>query len=318
MDGIADFFCFEADRDACADLRRIYDARGHGRYRIFPIALTGDGRQRTLYRTNAPGGSSLFDPDTSLIRAYTDADYLYPIRMEQIETVAALPAFRQIGNPQLDLVKLDIQGCELEVLKSLGHEYLAQTVMVEVEASMIPRNVDYPTFCDLHGYMTHHNFALLDLWPDRRTRARSGRRAGYLEDMFEVWTKSPSVSARIWEVDVLFVRESDEVVESGNVAQLRKLLVCLCVYGFFAEAAHAIEPQPREPGIPVGLRRRAAGRDYLASTCALSSTVWNRRAGPALSSHGRISQYSACHNGSGLYTPATLEPDNRDIFETPR
>ncbi len=242
LDGIADFLCFEADRDACNDLRTIYDARGHGnRYRIFPIALTGDGGQRTLYRTRAPGGSSLFDPDTSLIRAYTDADYLYPIRREQIETVAALPIFRQIGNSQLDLVKLDIQGCELDVLKSLGHEYLAQTVMVEVEASMVPRNVDYPTFCDLHRYMAHHNFALLDLWPDRQHRARSGRRAGYLEDMFGVWTRSPSVSARIWEVDALFVRDSDQVVESGNVAQLRKLLVCLCVYGFFAEAAYAVE-----------------------------------------------------------------------------
>ncbi len=69
LDGLADFICFEPDETACAQMRRTYDARGHGeRYRIVSSAITSTGGPRTLYITAGRGGSSLFDPDIPIIR----------------------------------------------------------------------------------------------------------------------------------------------------------------------------------------------------------------------------------------------------------
>jgi FkbM family methyltransferase len=242
LDGLAYFFAFEADKEACDALSRIYHRRGHGSmYRVFPWALTREGGPRTLYLTRSRGGSSLFNPDIPIIRDYTNADYLDPITTTTIETRAAKDVFLELRGEPFSMMKLDIQGCELEVLESLPDEVRDGLLMIELEASMQPRNPDYPTFCEINDYMLGKDFELLDAWPDRVQRVRNGHRSGYLEEIFGVYVDSPSVSARIWEMDVLYVPRLERLLKQGDVRQLRRLVVCLGVYGFFSEALHAVD-----------------------------------------------------------------------------
>ncbi len=242
LDGIANFICVEPDSVACEALRKTYAARGNvGKYRIVAEALTSTGGPRTLYITAGRGGSSLFNPDIPIIRDYTNEDYLYPIEQVSIETRSVAEVFGELDEPQLDLMKLDIQGCELDVLQGLSGAHRDSLLLVELECSMQPKNPGYPTFCDINAYMLSQGMELLDVWPNRIQRQRNGRRAGYHEDIFGVHVDSPSISARIWEVDALYVRSLDPLLETGDIVRLLKLVTVYCLYGFFSEAMHALD-----------------------------------------------------------------------------
>ena len=242
LDGIAEFVSFEADPVACERLKRTYAERGNGHlYRIVPHALSANGGMRTLYRTASPSGSSFFDPDIPLLREYVNRDYLYPISTIDVVTYPARTMFEESGAADSDLIKLDIQGCELEVLQSLSPDILGSAVMIELEASVLKRNSNYPTFCDIHEFMTAQGFELLDMWPDRVQRTRNGSRRAFLEGIFGVYIDSPSISPRIWEVDMIYFRTPANLNQQLNIAKLFKLAIAFCLYGFFSEALCAIE-----------------------------------------------------------------------------
>jgi FkbM family methyltransferase len=128
---------------------------------VFPVALSRDGGERTLYVPTSSTGSSLFNPDNDLIRAFTTSEYLLPITTRSVETKASGKFFDSIDVSRIDLLKLDVQGCELEILEGLADETLAGCSLVELEATMHDYGPGYPTFCDIHALMTGRGFALL-------------------------------------------------------------------------------------------------------------------------------------------------------------
>lgn len=242
FEAVAEFVCIEPDPESCEALRHVYESRGHGeRYQIVEAAVTREGGPRTLNITGAPGGASLFDVDIALYREYLDSDYLFPVRTAEISTRPVAEVFREAGVTDPDLLKLDVQGSELDVLEGLGTDLLGRTVVVELEASMLRRDAGYPGFCEIHEFMLDSGFEMLDLWPDHAHRAKDGSRDNYLKKLLGVRRDSGSVAARIWEVDLLYFRPPDSLESASDIGKLRKLAVVLCAYGFFVEALYAVE-----------------------------------------------------------------------------
>ena len=242
LDGIASIISFEPDETACEALARTYAARGNGHlYTIRPVAVTRDGGDRTVYVTNVPSGSSMFDPDTALLREYVDSDYLFPIRKVTIPTSAIHQEFESLGEMQLDLMKLDVQGCEFEVLEGMGHDLLETVVCIETEAAMRDRGPDYPSFFELHSLLAERGFELANIWPVSTHRAKNGDRAAYLQGDLGIRRGAPSVAARGWEADVLYVRSFRELFDQNASSRLRKLVISLCIYGFYVEALYGVE-----------------------------------------------------------------------------
>ena len=232
LDGVARIIAFDADEEACRRLRATFDARGHGdMYHIEALALAGAAGPRTLHMPRARSGSSLFPVDQPIIQAYVDADYLLPIETAVISTVHAGQAFSALPWRPQHLLKLDIQGAELEVLRALAPDALASVQGIELEASMVRRDGGPPTFAECHGFLEDQGFRLFDMRPQRVLRARNGSRKSFSEDVFDVHDRSPSLSRRLWESDMLYFRETIE-----DQAALRRLGVCFAIYGFFAEA----------------------------------------------------------------------------------
>ena len=190
----AQFICVEPDEEACERMKKRHAARGNsGDYQVFPVALSKEGGERTLYVTAAPSGSSLFNPDNDLVRAYTTSEYLLPITTRTLKTEASGKFFESIGVNRIDLLKLDVQGCELEILEGLANTVLPECSLVELEAAMHEHEPGYPTFCDIHALMTGKGFELLDLWPDRQPRSLHGSRS-VLTNVLNVYDYSPSLS----------------------------------------------------------------------------------------------------------------------------
>lgn len=241
LDGAADIIAVEPDADAARRLYETYQQRGHGeRYRIVEAALSETGGSRTLYMPRNRGGSSLFAFEESVVSAYTDEDYLYPMDTAELATRAASEVFDELGEHRLDLIKLDIQGAELEVLRGLGHDRLKSLLFVELEAAMQPQHKSAPLFADIDRFLREQGFDLYDMRNSRVHRTKEGKRSNYLEGVLGVDIRSPSVAARIWEVDAVYARAPESVVDRGP-APLRALIVAFSLYNFFTEALHTIE-----------------------------------------------------------------------------
>jgi FkbM family methyltransferase len=241
LDGIAIVLSFEPDPEACGRLEATYASRGHESfYRVIPIALGASDGQRTLHVTASGGGTSLFPVDTPMIRAYTNDEYLFPLETREVKTRNARDVFVELRHQRVDLMKLDIQGAELEVLQALSDNILDSVLALEFEVAVQDKAPGYPQFSEVDCFVRSLGFELFDAEPVRVHRTLKGSRANYLEGMLGVHATSPSVAGRIWEWDVLYLRSAESLVRDGDETDLRRLVVCHCVYGLYTEALHAV------------------------------------------------------------------------------
>src|SRR3546814_10566264 len=121
----------------------------------------------------ARSGSSLYPVDQPVMHAYVDANYLLPIETTPVSTIHAGEAFGALPWGPPHLLKLDVQGAELEVLQALAPATLAGVQAIELEASMVRRDGGPPTFAECHGFLESQGFALFDMRPQRVLRTRS-------------------------------------------------------------------------------------------------------------------------------------------------
>ena len=88
--------------------------------------------------------------------------------------------------PKVDLIKLDVQGYELEVLAGFD-KYIADTEAILTEASLLEIHKGVPLVRDVINYMGERGFVLYDIC--------------------SVSTRRPLDNA-LWQTDLLFVKEN--------------------------------------------------------------------------------------------------------------
>jgi FkbM family methyltransferase len=154
-----------------------------GRGVRYVTTLLGAERRSDVPFYELETGSSVFPEQTSLKLEMSLRT------MEPLDEVAAANGFNAVG-----LLKLDVQGYELEVLK--GAPRLRQSVeVVLMEVSLLPGNKGAPLLHDVVGQMKEYGFVAYDLCSFiRRPRDRA-----------------------LWQTDFIFVRENSAFRASDRV-----------------------------------------------------------------------------------------------------
>lgn len=159
--GLCTVVGFEPQRSALALLA----PRKSQRETYLPYAV-GDGGQHTLHICQAPGMTSLFNPDGRMLALF----HLFPefgkvLSTEPVQT----RRFDEIAEiSAVDFLQMDVQGSELAVLQG-GREKLAAAVAVQTEISFLPLYERQPLFHDvdrelrLQGFVPHA-FAAVKRW----------------------------------------------------------------------------------------------------------------------------------------------------------
>jgi FkbM family methyltransferase len=235
------FYLIEPNPDSCANLPRYFKPEEAGTYKIIPVAVSGTGGTRKLYVSNASTGSSLLSPNTRLAKEYVSPEYLFPLKILQVETRTLADIFDELGEQQLDFFKLDTQGTELEILQGLSSDRMNRVLGVELEIGMPGGYRNQGQFSDVQKFMVEHGLELFDLRLSRTQRPYQSDRSYYPREIFKVADDSPSIARRIWEVDALFFREPNPLIETGDVEAIRRLIVLYCTYRFFPEAYNLVE-----------------------------------------------------------------------------
>ena len=267
LENVATVYMFEPHEQRARELQEDYGRRiPGGRARVWPIALSGTGGERTLYITNVPTGSSLLEPGSEAARDRANPDYFYPMKKVTVRTQRLEAALADSPLRQLDFIKLDIQGAELEVLQGMASEQLSGLLGVELEIGFPGAYLSQPSFAQINEYLESGGLELFDLKPVRGHRHLPGANVGSAEDVFGVAADAPSISKRLWEADAIYFRPLRNVLASGDVAALRRLMVLECAYGFFTEAHHAVEASAK-----AGLVSSIEAREL-----KLAITSWHR------------------------------------------
>jgi FkbM family methyltransferase len=151
---------FDADADECARM----NARADG-VTYLPYALGAeDGAQATLRLTTPLGLSSLLEPNRSVLDQFpygrlVKIERTLPLTLTTLDTACR----RHDIHP--DVIKLDIQGAELDVLRG-GTGVLADALLVESEVEFLPLYVDQPLFRHIDAFMAERGWILLGLRRD--------------------------------------------------------------------------------------------------------------------------------------------------------
>ena len=173
---------FEPDQDACSQLRAIY--QDEEAFRFLPH-FVGRGGPATFHETNWFMTGSLYAPNVDLLQRFQGlAEVTCPVASHPVQTVALKDV---PGITSIDMLKIDVQGAELDVFIGAG-SLLEDALLIWTEVEFVPLYRDQPLFADVERYLREKGFQLFafDYIASRLLRAfadsghRPGRRAQVL------------------------------------------------------------------------------------------------------------------------------------------
>jgi FkbM family methyltransferase len=203
----------EVDPVLCAELNR-QASRG---VRYFPVALGRRAEKRTLYETAHPMCSSLFEPDERWSAAFNNLDVMRLKIAREVDTISLDEFARSQGIPRFDLLKLDIQGAELDVLRG-ADALLENTLAIATEVGFVALYKGQPLFADVDAFLRERGFVL------HKLLSLGGRGARPF-----VMNKDPNQAVQHMWADALYVRDFFALPEFGLDA-LYKLAVVFDLY----------------------------------------------------------------------------------------
>jgi FkbM family methyltransferase len=227
---------FEPNAESAKALNEHLRSFGYADPRVLPVALAGSDGPRTLHITNVPTGSSLLKPGSEYFNVFGNPGYFYPVREVTVQTRRLDGVLAENALPRLDALKIDTQGAELEIIKGLGQIFIDETLCVELEVGYPGSYVGQPGFGELDAMITGAGFYLFDLRLASADRHHKGDGSYYRREIFRVSDTSSSITKRIGEADTVYFRRTDQVLARKDPAIVRRLMVLMCIYGFFIDA----------------------------------------------------------------------------------
>jgi FkbM family methyltransferase len=193
---------FDADDRQHAALREAYGAD----LRLFSD-IVGDGARHTLHLAAPQSGmTSLLKPSARHLAFFNGFDRFGEIH-ETVE-VATTRLDDVAGLPDLDFLKMDIQGGELMALEH-GKARLAQCAAVQLEVSFVPLYEGQPTFGEIDAWMRGqgfmlHCFAELKPWSIAPVRRNNDLRQPFnqLLEADAVYVRDPLTPER-WDPELI-------------------------------------------------------------------------------------------------------------------
>ena len=141
--------------------------RKHHQGEILPYALWSKETELVLNINNSPGTSSLLEPNMSFLCQFDDSQRFEAKNKITISTKTIDDLDRNGKLTEVDFMKIDVQGAELDVLKG-GVNYLKNNLVgLESEVEFLSMYQNQPLFSELEIFVRQE--LGLELWDIRKT-----------------------------------------------------------------------------------------------------------------------------------------------------
>jgi len=205
---------FEIDKDVC-DKMNLNALPG---IKYYPHALGMNNEKRKFYVTRHPMCCSLYKPNEALISLYNNFEVAYLKHETEIETIT-LDYFvnhHEIG--EIDFIKIDVQGAELDIFKG-GSKALNNVLQIVSEVEFIEHYENQPLFGDVCNFLSKYNLMF------NKFLGLAGRA---LKPTI-INNNLNSASQHIWS-DAVFSYHVQKILNL-NDEKLLKLSLLACTYG---------------------------------------------------------------------------------------
>jgi FkbM family methyltransferase len=145
--------CFEPDKEECARLNESAQAN----VTFLPMALASYDGSLSLFVTKEPACSSVYQPIETLYRDYPGLEMIEPESRAEIPCRALDSVLYEMGITNVDAIKLDTQGSELDILKGAKASLLSAAI-VDVEVEFNELYANQPLFCDVDLFFAETGF----------------------------------------------------------------------------------------------------------------------------------------------------------------
>lgn len=115
---LIDVISFEPDQEEFVELNQKKEGQDH----ILPYALSNEIQKLTLNLTKNRGCSSLYVPNHTFLHRFPDEERFTVEKKEAIDTTTLDNLYHQSIISELDFLKIDVQGAELDILQG-GERY---------------------------------------------------------------------------------------------------------------------------------------------------------------------------------------------------
>lgn len=187
---------FELDKDLCEKLNK----ESQKGFKFYHQALGYKNERRILYNTMDPQCSSLYEPNQKFLEKYQALNMMYLKNITEIDTVSLDHFCFENKIENIDLIKIDIQGAELDVFKG-ANNILKHTLCIISEVEFVPFYKNQPLFGDVYNFLIKEDFMLV------KFLGFGGR---YMKPILIQNEVSGSRSQHLW-ADVFFIRNIETI-----------------------------------------------------------------------------------------------------------
>jgi len=198
---------------------------------FLPHAVADTVGARNLYITRSAGCYSLLKPRKEWLDRFSFHELFDVLRVESLNTVR-LCDIPELKGRLFDIVKLDVQGLELPILKT-SHEVLKSVFYLETENGFTQNYEGETTFAEIDLFLRENDFLMFDINTTHRV-SRSNRVTGdYGPREQLLWAES------VWLRDWVAVVNKHGTLELTRAQALKSLLICAFegCYSFGVELA---------------------------------------------------------------------------------
>lgn len=225
---------FEPEPAEAERLQKKVDCRWKS-IKVLPYAVGSISGKGTLYLPESEQGASLLRHNPDMVERF-GYENLHIVRKEiPVETVT-LDNLHESGIlPNVDYLKIDIEGAELDVLKS-GGSVLSDCSALKIECSFLPQRVGQPLIWDVVPFMIDAGFDVVDIHDIHRWRRRPLPGHPYV-----INHAMPYSRGQIAQCDLIFLRRIDSL---NDLRQAESLIILSAALGYFDYAISTIRRMP--------------------------------------------------------------------------
>jgi FkbM family methyltransferase len=205
------YFGVEPDSRSSKSVIKSNSSSSYNSESLITHALWHSKGEVTLNLCRKPMASSIYEPNRQFINLFPE-----PERNDIVDTIM-LPSetvdrVAQQANVNFDVIKLDVQGAELDVLKGATNS-LAQTLAIDIEVEFCELYKDQPLFDQIFSFLRKSGLEFIDFTYIYRWSPDSFNGLG--QTTFS---------------DALFMRAPEKVAESKDASTIRKFAMICAVY----------------------------------------------------------------------------------------
>jgi len=207
---------FEIEKEVCDKMN--LDSLKQITY--YPYALGKTNEKRKLYITQHPMCSSLYRPNEDLNKLYNNLEVTKLIKESEIETISLDFFAEKYEVIDIDFIKIDVQGSELDIFQG-ATKSLQNVLQIVCEVEFIPLYENQPLFGDVCNLLKKNDLIF------NKFLGLAGRSLKPI-----MLNNNPNLASQHMWSDAIFIKDIQKLENTSN-EKLIKLSLLACVYNSY-------------------------------------------------------------------------------------